>query len=75
MDIYSLSAEDAAGVAQVPGSLGRALDALEADHDFLRVGGVFGESLLASYIEAKREEIDTVRLRPHPMEYELYYSI
>jgi len=75
VDIYSLSAEDAAGVAQVPGSLGRALDALEADHDFLRVGGVFGESLLASYIEAKREEIDTVRLRPHPMEYELYYSI
>ena len=51
---------------QVPGSLARALDALEDDHDFLRVGGVFGESLLASYIEAKREEIDTVRAAPAP---------
>ena len=39
------------------------------------MGGVFGESLLESYIEAKREEIDTVGLRPHPMEFELYYSI
>jgi len=74
-DIYSLSPEELAGVATVPGSLGRALDALEEDHDFLRVGGVFGESLLESYIEAKREEIDTVGLRPHPMEFELYYSI
>ena len=74
-DIYSLSAEELAGVATVPASLGRALDALEEDHDFLRVGGVFGESLLESYIEAKREEIDTVALRPHPMEFELYYSI
>ena len=75
MDIYELPAEEAAGIATVPGSLGEALDALEADSDFLRAGGVFSDSLLESYVEGKLEEIDIVGLRPHPMEYELYYSI
>ena len=75
VDIYELSSYEAAGVPQVPGSLGEALDALEADSDFLRAGNVFSGSLLESYIEGKREEIDAVALRPHPMEFELYYSI
>ena len=75
VDIYELSPYEAEGVPQVPGSLGEALDALEADGDFLRVGNVFSESLLESYIEGKREEIDMVALRPHPMEFEMYYSI
>ena len=75
VDIYELSPHEAQGVPQVPGSLGEALDALEAGSDFLRAGNVFSESLLESYIEGKREEIDTVALRPHPMEFELYYSI
>lgn len=74
-NIYQLSPEEAAGVPTVPGSLSEALDALESNNDFLLAGGVFTKDLLDSYIELKREEIDNVNLRPHPMEFELYYSI
>lgn len=74
-NIYQLSPEEAAGVPTVPGSLGEALDALETDNDFLLAGGVFTRDLLESYVELKRGEIDEVNLRPHPMEFELYYSV
>jgi glutamine synthetase len=67
--------EDDHGVAQVPGSLSEALDALEADHAFLTKGGVFSEDLIRTWIDWKREhEVDPVRLRPHPMEFALYYD-
>ena len=60
----------------MPGSLENALDALEADHQFLLKGDVFTEELLNTYIEYKREkEVDAVRLRPHPYEFALYYDI
>jgi glutamine synthetase len=48
------------------------LDALEADYDFLLAGEVFTADLLESYMEHKREELDQVRLRPHPWEFALY---
>jgi glutamine synthetase len=67
--------EDDRGVAQVPGSLGEALDALEADHEFLTTGGVFSGELIGAWIDWKREnEVDPVRLRPHPQEFALYYD-
>jgi glutamine synthetase len=68
--------EDADGdVPQVPGSLAEALDALEADHEFLVKGGVFSEELVETWIAWKREnEIDAVRLRPHPAEFALYFD-
>ena len=60
---------------QVPGSLAEALDALEADHAFLTKGGVFSDDLIRTWIDWKREnEVDPVRLRPHPMEFALYYD-
>jgi glutamine synthetase len=59
----------------VPGSLEGALDALEADHDFLTAGGVFTPDLIEAWIGWKREhEADVVRLRPHPAEFALYYD-
>ena len=62
-------------VPQVPGSLAEALDALEADHEFLLRGGVFTEDLIRTWIDWKREhEVDVVRLRPHPAEFGLYYD-
>jgi glutamine synthetase len=65
----------AASVPQVPGSLAEALDALEADHEFLLEGGVFTEDLIETWIGWKREnEVDTVRLRPHPAEFSLYFD-
>ena len=59
----------------MPGSLAESLDALEADHEFLLKGGVFSHELLETWIEWKREnEVDVVRLRPHPAEFSLYYD-
>jgi glutamine synthetase len=67
--------EEEADVPQVPGSLAEALDALEADHAFLTKGGVFSEELIETWIGYKREnEVDPVRLRPHPAEFALYFD-
>jgi glutamine synthetase len=74
-NIYDLPPEEAAGIPTVPGSLAAAIDALEADNDYLTAGGVFSSDLINAYIEGKREEIDAVNLRPHPLEFELYFSV
>ena len=75
-DIYGLSAEEAAGIPTMPGSLDEALDELEANHDFLLRGDVFTDDAISTWIEYKREnEIEPIRLRPHPHEFELYYDI
>ena len=73
-DIYALSAEEAAGVPTVPGSLGEALDALEADHAFLMEGGVFTQDLLDAWFDHKRGEVSAVQQRPTPYEYVLYFN-
>ncbi len=75
-DIYSLPPEELASVPQTPGSLEEAIDALEKDNEFLRKGDVFTEDLIETYIEYKREnEIDAIRLRPHPYEFALYFGV
>ena len=71
-NLYELPPERQAQIAQVPTSLDRVLDALEADHEFLLAGNVFTSDLLAAYVEHKRDEVDEVRLRPHPWEFALY---
>jgi glutamine synthetase len=74
-DIYELPAETLAEIDSVPGSLEGSLEALEADHEFLVKGGVFSETLLETYIAYKREEeIDEIRMRPHPWEFALYHD-
>ncbi len=75
-DIYSLSPEELANVPSTPGSLAEALDALEEDHEFLLKGDVFTEDVVEMWLDYKREnEVDPVRLRPHPHEFMLYYDI
>jgi len=75
-NIFELSPEEAKQIKTVPGSLEEAINALEADHDFLMEGGVFTEDLINIWIEYKRvREIDAVRLRPHPYEFYLYFDI
>ena len=75
-DLYELEGEEAAAIPQVPSSLPAVLDALEADQDYLLAGGVFTPDLIETWIAYKREaEVDYVRLRPHPAEFELYYDI
>lgn len=75
-DLYELAPDEAAAIPQVPGTLSEVLDALEADHDYLLEGGVFTADLIETWVEYKRKaEVDYVRLRPHPAEFELYYDI
>jgi glutamine synthetase len=75
-DLYELPAEELARIPTVPASLEEAIDALEADHEFLLKGGVFTEDLLETYVEYKRsQEVDPVRIRPHPWEFALYYDV
>jgi glutamine synthetase len=75
-DLYDLEPHEAAKVKSTPGSLGEVLDALEADHDFLLEGEVFTSDLVEGWIDYKRSnEVDPVRLRPHPYEFFLYYDI
>ena len=74
-DLYELPPEEHASVQTVPDSLDGVLDNLEADHDYLLAGDVFTPDLIETWIELKREDIDAVRLRPHPHEFELYYDV
>jgi glutamine synthetase len=75
-DIYDLPPEELAQVPKTPGSLGEALDALERDHEFLLRGDVFTEDVVETWVGYKREnEVDALRLRPHPYEFCLYYDI
>ncbi len=74
-DLYDLEPEEAAQIPQTPGSLDEALNALEDDHEFLLKGDVFTEDVIRTWIEYKREnEVDAIRLRPHPFEFALYYD-
>ncbi len=75
-DIYDLPPEELANVPSLPGSLDEALKALEADHEFLLKGDVFTMSMIDRWISYKREkEITPLRLRPHPLEFSMYYDI
>ncbi len=75
-DLYELPPEQLAAVPQVPGSLEQVLDALEADNDYLLEGSVFTPDVIETWVDYKREnEVDAVRLRPHPYEFNLYYDI
>jgi glutamine synthetase len=70
-----LPPEEAAQIPQVCGSLDEALKALDADREFLTRGGVFSEDFIDAYIELKNIDVDRLRMTPHPVEYEMYYSV
>jgi glutamine synthetase len=75
-NIYDLPPEELAKVPSAPGSLDEALNCLKADHEFLMKGGVFTQDVLDMWAEYKTaNEIDPVRLRPHPHEFFLYFDI
>ncbi|MGC0250885.1 type I glutamate--ammonia ligase [Pseudactinotalea sp. Z1748] len=75
-DLYELPPEEHNAIAQVPASLEGALAALADDHDYLTEGDVFTPDLIETWIEYKRtEEIDSLRQRPHPHEFALYYDL
>src|ERR1051326_7869596 len=74
-DIYALTPEELKDVPSMPGSLEEALDNLKNDHEFLLKGDVFTEDVVETWIGYKMEnEVNAMRLRPHPYEFALYYD-
>jgi len=75
-DIYNLPPEELAEIPSAPGSLDEAIEALKADQEFLLKGDVFTQDAIDMWIEYKTEnEINDIKLRPHPHEFYLYYDI
>ncbi|MFP5347303.1 MAG: glutamine synthetase family protein, partial [Actinomycetes bacterium] len=75
-DLYELPPEEHAAIDQLPASLPEALLALEEDHDYLTEGDVFTSDLIETWVDWKRtNEVDPIRLRPHPHEFEMYFDL
>jgi glutamine synthetase len=74
-NIYDLTDEEKGEIRSVPGSLDEALNALEADYEFLVEGGVFTKDFIDNYIGLKRDEAKAVSIRIHPHEYSLYFDL
>ena len=74
-NLYDLPPEELQGVPTVCGSLREALDSLAADHDFLLAGDVFNKDQLEAYMELKWEEVYAFEHAPHPIEFQMYYSV
>ncbi|MBN1293042.1 MAG: type I glutamate--ammonia ligase [Candidatus Latescibacteria bacterium] len=75
-DIYDLSPEELVGVPVMPGSLEEAIRELESDYEFLMKGDVFTEDVIKTWMHYKMEnEVNALRLRPHPWEFAMYYDL
>src|SRR6202034_1402175 len=74
-NLYDLPPEELKQVPTVCGSLREAIGALSADHDFLLKGDVFSKDQIEAYIELKWEEVYNFEHTPHPIEFQMYYSV
>ena len=74
-DLYDLPPEELKDIPTVCHSLDQALEALDADRDFLTAGGVFTNDMLDGYIALKMEEVTRLRMTTHPIEFDMYYSL
>jgi glutamine synthetase len=75
-NIYDLGPEERLKLPGTPSSLEESLNNLERDHEFLLQGDVFTEDVIRTWIQYKREqEVEAIRMRPHPYEFALYYDL
>jgi glutamine synthetase len=74
-NLYDLPPAELANIPTVAGSLREALDALDKDRGFLKMGGVMSDDMIDAYIELKMAENMRYEMAPHPIEYEMYYSV
>ncbi len=74
-NLYTLSDEEKAQIDSLPTTLNEALDALEADHEYLTQGGVFPERLITLWLEKKRAELEDMNRQPTPAEFAMYYDL
>jgi glutamine synthetase len=74
-DLYDLEPEEAKAIPTVCHALDMALDALDADRDFLLAGGVFTNDMIDGYIKLKMDDVTRLRMTTHPVEFDMYYSL
>lgn len=74
-DLYDLPPEEEKQLPTVAHGLDIALEALDADREFLTAGGVMSDDMIDAYIELKMEEVNRLRLETHPCEFDMYYSL
>lgn len=74
-NLYDLPPEEIDDLPTVCRTLDEALDALDRDRAFLTEGEVFSDDLIDAHIALKRAEIEAIERVPHPVEYQLYYSV
>ncbi|MFA5665265.1 MAG: glutamine synthetase, partial [Castellaniella sp.] len=74
-NLYDLPPEESSQVPRVAHSLDQALEALEADHQFLVRGNVFSQGMLEAYVACKMHEVTQLRQVVHPVEFDMYYSL
>ncbi|MFZ5654941.1 MAG: glutamate--ammonia ligase [Pseudomonadota bacterium] len=74
-DLYDLPPEEARAIPTVCSSLEQAMASLDADREFLTVGGVMDDDMIDAYISLKQAEIDRLRMTTHPVEFDMYYSV
>ena len=74
-DLYDLPPEEGKAIPTVAATFDQALEALDADREFLTTGGVFSDDMIDAYIELKEEEIERLNMTTHPVEFDMYYSV
>ncbi len=74
-DLYDLKPEEEKGLPTVCASLEEAIEALDKDRAFLKVGEVFSDDCIDAYLDLKREELTRFRAATHPVEFDMYYSL
>jgi glutamine synthetase len=74
-NLYDLPPEEDAKIPTVCSSLEQALEALDRDREFLTRGGVFSNDLLDAYLDLKENELNRLRVTPHPVEFDMYYTL
>jgi glutamine synthetase len=74
-NLYDLPPAELSKIPTVAGSLREALGCLDADRAFLKMGGVFSDDMIDAYIELKMAEVERLDMTPHPVEFDMYYSV
>jgi glutamine synthetase len=74
-NLYDLPPAELAKIPTVSGSLREALDSLDKDRDFLKAGGVMNDDMIDAYIALRMEENMRYEMTPHPVEFDMYYSV
>ncbi len=74
-DLYDLPPEEGKAIPTVAPTFDVALEALDADREFLTAGGVFTDDMIDAYIDLKKDEIERLNMTTHPVEFDMYYSV